>query len=76
MAGATVLKGVMGFGASSRIHTTKVLRLSEDLPMVIEIIDKKERINLLMPFLDAHVKEGLITLKEVRVIKYRHSKPD
>ena len=63
MAGATVLKGVMGFGASSRIHTTKVLRLSEDLPMVIEIIDKKERINLLMPFLDAHVKEGLITLR-------------
>ncbi len=76
MAGATVLKGVMGFGASSRIHTTKVLRLSEDLPMVIEIIDKKERINLLMPFLDAHVKEGLITLEEVRVIKYRHNKPD
>ena len=76
MAGATVLKGVMGFGASSRIHTTKVLRLSEDLPMVIEIIDKKERINLLMPFLDTHVKEGLITLEEVRVIKYRHNKPD
>ncbi len=76
MAGATVLKGVMGFGASSRIHTTKVLRLSEDLPMVIEIIDKKERINLLMPFLDKHVKEGLITLEEVRVIKYRHNKPE
>ena len=75
MAGATVLKGVMGFGASSRIHTTKVLRLSEDLPMVIEIIDKKERINLLMPYLDQHVKEGLITLEEVRVIKYRHNKP-
>ena len=75
MAGATVLKGVMGFGASSRIHTTKVLRLSEDLPMVIEIIDKKERINLLMPYLDKHVKEGLITLEEVRVIKYRHNKP-
>ena len=76
MAGATVLKGVMGFGASSRIHTTKVLRLSEDLPMVIEIIDKKERVNLLMPFLDTHVKEGLITLEEVRVIKYRHKKPE
>jgi hypothetical protein len=75
MAGATVLKGVMGFGASSRIHTTKVLRLSEDLPMVIEIVDKRERINLLLPFLDAHVKEGLITLEEVRVIKYRHSAP-
>jgi PII-like signaling protein len=76
MAGATVLKGVMGFGASSRIHTTKVLRLSEDLPMIVEIIDREERIGLLMPFLDAHVKEGLITLEEVRVIKYRHSKPD
>ena len=76
MAGVTVLKGVMGFGASSRIHTTKVLRLSEDLPMVIEIIDKQERINLLMPFLDKHVKEGLITLEEVRVIKYRYNKPD
>jgi len=76
MAGATVLKGVMGFGASSRIHTTKVLRLSEDLPMVIEIIDKKERINLLMPYLDKHVKVGLITLEEVRVIKYRHNKPE
>ncbi len=76
MAGTTVLKGVMGFGASSRIHTTKVLRLSEDLPIVIEIVDKKERINLLMPFLDAHVKEGLITLEEVRVIKYRHGAPD
>jgi uncharacterized protein len=76
MAGVTVLKGVMGFGASSRIHTTKVLRLSEDLPMVVEIIDKKARINLLMPFLDAHVNEGLITLEEVRVIKYRHNKSD
>jgi len=82
MAGATVLKGVMGFGASSRIHTTKVLRLSEDLPMVIEIIDKKERINLLMPCQAQmitwmpHVKEGLITLEEVRVIKYRHKKPE
>ncbi len=76
MAGATVLKGVMGFGAHSRIHTTKVLRLSEDLPMIIEIVDTKERINLLMPFLDAHVKEGLITLEEVRVIKYRYNKSD
>jgi PII-like signaling protein len=50
-----------------------VLRLSEDLPMVIEIVDKRERINLLMPYLDEHVNEGLITLEEVRVIKYRHS---
>ncbi len=76
LAGATVLKGVMGFGAKSRIHTTKVLRLSEDLPIIIEIVDKQEKINSLMPFLDAHVREGLITLEEVRVIKYRHSKLD
>jgi PII-like signaling protein len=52
------------------------MRPTEDLPMVIEIIDNKERINLLMPFLDAHVKEGLITLEEIRVIKYRHNKSD
>ena len=76
MAGVTVLKGVMGFGASSRIHTTKVLRFSEDLPMVIEIVDTQDRIDLLMPYLDVHVREGLITLEEVRVIKHRHSNPD
>jgi PII-like signaling protein len=76
MAGAAVLKGVMGFGANSRIHTTRVPRLSEDLPMIIEIADRKERINLLMPYLNAHFKEGLITLEEVRVIKYRHNKSD
>ena len=73
LAGATVLKGVMGFGANSRIHTTKVLRLSEDLPMIVEVVDTEEKINSLMPFLDAHVKEGLITLETIRVIKYRHS---
>lgn len=73
LAGATVLKGVMGFGADSRIHTTKVLRLSEDLPMIVEVVDTEEKINSLMPFLDAHVKEGLITLESIRVIKYRHS---
>ena len=73
LAGATVLKGIMGYGASSRIHTTKVLRLSEDLPIVIEIIDTEENINRLMPFLDENVHEGLITLEEIRVIKYRHN---
>lgn len=74
MAGATVLRGVMGFGASSRVHTLKVLRLSEDLPMVIEIVDKRERIDLLLPFLDGHVKEGLVTLEEVEVLHYRSRK--
>jgi PII-like signaling protein len=73
LAGATVLKGVMGYGADSRIQTTKVLRLSEDLPMVIEIVDTQERINLILPFLDLHVKEGLITMETVRVIKYHHN---
>ena len=73
LAGATVLKGIMGFGADSRIHTTKVLRLSEDLPIVVEVVDTEEKINRLMPYLDEHVREGLITLEQIRVIRYRHS---
>jgi uncharacterized protein len=73
LAGATVLKGCLGFGANSRIHTTKILRLSEDLPMVIEIVDKPERIQELLPELDAMIQEGLVTLEKVRIIAYRHS---
>ena len=73
LAGSTVLKGVMGFGADSRIHTAKFLELSVDLPMVIEIVDTEENINKLMPFIDENVKEGLVTLEKMRVIKYRHS---
>lgn len=73
MAGATVLRGLMGFGANSRMHTAKLLRLSEDLPVVIEIVDTEEKINTLFPFLDEVVKEGLITLEKVRIIKYRYS---
>jgi len=73
LAGATVLKGCLGFGANSRIHTTKILRLSEDLPMVIEIVDKPERIGELLPELDTMIQEGLVTLEKVRVIAYRHS---
>ncbi|MBE0647172.1 MAG: DUF190 domain-containing protein [Bacteroidales bacterium] len=73
LAGATVIRGIMGFGAESRIHTTKVLRLSEDMPVIIEIVDQEEKINELLPFLDETVKEGLITLEKVRVIKYRSS---
>jgi PII-like signaling protein len=71
MAGATVLRGPMGFGAHSRLHTTKILRLSEDLPMVIEIVDSKEKIDELMPHIDEMVHEGLVTLENVRVIQYR-----
>lgn len=71
MAGATVLRGPMGFGKSSRLHTTKILRLSLDLPMVIEIVDSEERINAFLPFLDQVMKGGLVTLEKVRVIDYR-----
>lgn len=73
LAGATVLRGLMGFGADSRMHTAKLLRLSEDLPVVIEIVDTEEKLNNLLPFLDEVVTEGLITLEKVRIIKYRHS---
>lgn len=72
LAGATVIRGIMGFGADSHMHTAKVLRLSEDLPVVIEIVDTEERLNMIRPFLDETVKEGLITLEKVKVIKYRH----
>lgn len=72
LAGATVLRGIMGFGAESRIHTAKILRLSEDLPIIIEIVDTEEKINTIIPFLDETVEEGLITLEQVKVIKYRH----
>jgi PII-like signaling protein len=73
MAGATVLRGLLGFGAHSRIHTTKILRLSEDLPIVIEIVDKPERIEEFLPLLDEMIGEGLITLEPVQVIAYRHN---
>jgi uncharacterized protein len=72
LAGATVLRGTMGFGASSRIHTAKILRLSEDLPMVVEIVDTPERIAEFLPDLDTMIGEGLVTLERVRVIIYRH----
>jgi uncharacterized protein len=70
LAGATVLRGPMGFGAHSRLHTAKVLRLSEDLPMVIEIVDSRENIDRLMPHIDQMVTEGLVTLEKVEVIRY------
>jgi PII-like signaling protein len=73
MAGATVLRGTLGFGANSRIHTAKILRLSEDLPMVVEIVDTPERIAAFLPELDAMIEEGLVTLEKVRLIAYRHA---
>jgi len=71
MAGATVVKGCMGFGRKSHMHTAKILRLSEDLPIIIEIVDSEEKINQFIPRLDEMVKEGLITLEKVNVIVYR-----
>ena len=71
LAGATVLRGVMGFGANSRIHTSKILRLSEDLPMVIEIVDATEKIEEFLPELQSLVKDGLITIEKMRVLAYR-----
>jgi PII-like signaling protein len=72
LAGATVLRGPMGFGATSRLHTAKILRLSEDLPIVIEIVDRKEKIDEFLPHVDAMVGEGLVTLEPVQVLRYRH----
>ena len=74
MAGATVFRGNMGFGASSRIHTDKILRLSEDLPVVVEIVDRKERIAPFLEELDGIIEKGMITLENVRVIAYRDGK--
>ena len=71
LAGATAIKGFMGFGCKSHMHTTKLLRLSEDLPIVIEIVDSEEKINQFIPQIDAMVKEGLVTLEKVNVIMYR-----
>jgi hypothetical protein len=71
MAGATVLRGPMGFGKTSRIHTAKILRLSMDLPLVIEIVDSEEKINGFLPVIDEMMQGGLVTLEKVRVIDYR-----
>ena len=70
LAGATVLRGPMGFGASSRLHTTKILRLSEDLPLVIELVDAEEKINAFLPVLDGMMASGLVTLEKVQVLQY------
>src|SRR5712672_3695353 len=71
LAGATVLRGPMGFGKSSRLHTAKILRLSMDLPVVIEIVDAEEKIQSFLPALDEMMKGGLVTVEKVRVIQYR-----
>ena len=71
LAGATVLRGLMGFGKTNRLHTVKILRLSLDLPLVIEIVDTEEKINGFLPFMDEMMKGGLVTLERARVIDYR-----
>ncbi|MEZ5785786.1 MAG: DUF190 domain-containing protein [Xanthobacteraceae bacterium] len=70
LAGATVLRGPMGFGHSSHLHTTKILRLSQDLPLVIEIVDSKEKIDAFLPVLDKMMPSGLVTLEKVQVLQY------
>ena len=71
LAGATVLHGAMGYGANSRVHTTRLLELSTDLPIVVEIVDVADKVEALLPFLDQAVKEGMITIEAVRVLRYR-----
>lgn len=73
LGGATVLRGVMGFGKSSRMHTAKILRLSYDLPVVIEIVDSQEKIDQFLPQVDSMMESGLVTLEKARVLYYRHA---
>ena len=70
LAGATVLRGPMGFGHSSRLHTAKILRLSQDLPLLIEIVDSEEKINAFLPALDSMMGSGLVTLEKMKVLRY------
>ena len=70
LAGATVLRGPMGFGRSSRLHTAKILRLSDDLPFIIEIVDEEDKINAFLPVLDSMMTSGLVTLQPVRALHY------
>jgi hypothetical protein len=73
LAGATVIRGAMGFGANSRVHTSKILRLSQDLPVITEIVDKPEKIESFLPVIDKMLGEGLVVTEEVRTILYRFS---
>jgi len=75
IAGATVLRGSMGYGKTSRLHTTKILRLSDDLPLIIEIVDSEEKINAFLPELDKMIGGGLVTLEKARVLHYRTGAP-
>lgn len=70
LAGATVTRGALGFGRSSRLHTAKILRLSADLPLIVEIVDSEQRINDFLPDLEAMMGSGLVTLERIRVLRY------
>ncbi|BBD07501.1 DUF190 domain-containing protein [Desulfovibrio ferrophilus] len=72
-AGATVLRGIAGFGANSRVHTSKILRLSEDLPIITEIVDEPSKIDDFLPLLDEMIGEGLVVREQVQVLVYRHN---
>jgi hypothetical protein len=76
LAGATVLRGIEGFGAAARLHTTRLLRLSEDLPVLIEVVDQEDRVRGILPELDAMVGDGLVTLERIEVLTYRARSPD
>jgi uncharacterized protein len=71
IAGVTVIRGIMGYGANSKIHTAKILRLSEDLPIIIELVDDEENIKKLLPYLDESIENGIVTMEKVKIIKYR-----
>lgn len=71
LAAVTVTRGIMGYGADSEIHTAKILRLSEDMPIIIEIIDTEENLKKILPFLDESIEDGFVTMEKVRIIKYR-----
>ena len=75
LSGATVLRGPMGFGHSSRLHTDKILRLSADLPIVVEIVDSEEKINAFLSTLDTIMESGLVTLEKVKVLRYGSVRP-
>jgi len=76
LAGATVVRGIEGFGATSRLHTTRILRMSSDLPIVVEIVDREEQIAEILPLLDEMVLEGMVTVERVHIIAYRGTSPE
>jgi uncharacterized protein len=75
LAGVTVTRGIAGFGAHSHLHTSKVLRMSEDLPIIIEIVDREDRVRAFLPLCDSMIREGLVTLEKVEVLKYAADPP-